>query len=79
MHLALKDPAAFRAFIDDAEKRGGVTAETASYQGVNYRRYPLEMDGKPNAGVASGCGCRETGHRYPGPCATSAIRCCRWR
>ena len=46
-HLALKDPAAFRAFIDDAEKRAGVTAETGSYQGVNYRRYPLEMDGKP--------------------------------
>ena len=46
-HLALKDPAAFRAFIDDAEKRAGVTAETGSYQGVNYRRYPLELDGKP--------------------------------
>lgn len=45
MHLALTDPKAFTAFLDDAEKRGGVQAATGSYQGTSFRRYPFVVNG----------------------------------
>ena len=45
VHLALADPKAFTAFIDDAEKRGGVQAESGSYGETSFRRYPFVLDG----------------------------------
>lgn len=47
MRLTLTDPAAFHGFVDEAEKRGEVTADTSSYRGVDLRSYPLAMDGDP--------------------------------
>lgn len=45
VHLVLQDPAAFQAFIDEAEKRGDVQAKTGSYQGADFRSYPLTGSG----------------------------------
>ncbi|MFZ0487427.1 MAG: hypothetical protein WAL83_10535 [Arenicellales bacterium] len=47
VHLVLRDPAAFQAFIDEAEKRGEVQPEGGSYQSTSFRSYPLLIDGKP--------------------------------
>lgn len=47
VRLVLRDPGAFQAFIDEAEKRGEVQPEGGSYRGTGFRSYPLMIDGKP--------------------------------
>lgn len=50
MRFQLSDPAAFRRFLDEAEKRGGVRGKSGSFQGVAYRTYGIQLgNGRPAA------------------------------
>ena len=50
IRLQLSDPAAFRRFLDEAEKRGGVRGRDGSFQGVAYRSYGINLwNGRPAA------------------------------
>lgn len=47
LRMKLADAAAFEELLDEAEQRGGAQATRASYQGVQYRAYAIEIDGEP--------------------------------
>ncbi|HET6724587.1 MAG TPA: hypothetical protein VFH85_01100 [Gammaproteobacteria bacterium] len=47
LRMQVNNAAAFKQFLDDAEQRGGAQSVKASYQGVAYRDYPLQLNNKP--------------------------------
>ena len=52
IRLQLSDPAAFRRFVDEAEKRGGVRGRDGSFQGVAYHSYGIKFKDSPPAATS---------------------------